>query len=499
MPCRSPDPTEEQLYAVSLPLTKGNITIMDAAAGSGKTTTLEMIADANQALRFLYLCFGAANAAEARRRMPANVSALTTHALAMADVGRAYRHKLGDIRIADVYELLRLDDPVQAAEVIDGLKRFWQSSVREIGPSLWPGFARVEAEQYAALARKLWARICNVADEAAKMPHDGYLKLWALETPVLLDYDAILVDEAQDTNPVVLDILLHQARLRTAAIVLVGDRSQAIYGWRGAANAMEHCAERANNQCGLTESFRFGPLIAGRASTLLRRCAGRDISIKGRGPGPVPEAALQSRAVLARTNGSLMSRAIASTGPIHFAGTKAESTFSPRVAYRFQEALDVFELSKGRPGAVRTPHIRRFKTFAELERFAFVQDYFSDEPEPLDMELAGYCDLVKAHGSNLPHLLADLERRAAGPTARVPTFSTAHKAKGLEWHHVELCDDFIPLYDRTKLAQWKENLSRAQLLEEINVLYVAITRARCSLKMNPLLERWLDQEEAAAI
>ena len=61
------------------------------------------------------------------------------------------------------------------------------------------------------------------------MGHDGYLKLWALGRPKLAA-DFVLLDEAQDSNPVMLDVLSRQA----AQVVYVGDRHQQIYQWRGA-------------------------------------------------------------------------------------------------------------------------------------------------------------------------------------------------------------------------------------------------------------------------
>jgi hypothetical protein len=73
-------------------------------------------------------------------------------------------------------------------------------------------------------------------DKRDDMPlgHNGYLKAWALTGP-MLNTDYILLDEAQDTNPVVLGVLTGQR----AQVVYVGDPYQQIYEWRGAVNAMD--------------------------------------------------------------------------------------------------------------------------------------------------------------------------------------------------------------------------------------------------------------------
>jgi cyanophycinase-like exopeptidase len=64
--------------------------------------------------------------------------------------------------------------------------------------------------------------------------HDVYLKLWSLERPKISS-DFLLFDEAQDANPVMLDLVMGQ----DAQKILVGDRYQQIYSWRGAVNAMQ--------------------------------------------------------------------------------------------------------------------------------------------------------------------------------------------------------------------------------------------------------------------
>ena len=43
------------------------------------------------------------------------------------------------------------------------------------------------------------------------MPHDGYLKLFQLQNPIL-DYDIILLDEVQDTTECMLQIIKKQKK-----------------------------------------------------------------------------------------------------------------------------------------------------------------------------------------------------------------------------------------------------------------------------------------------
>ncbi|OPX18912.1 MAG: hypothetical protein BZ151_12045 [Desulfobacca sp. 4484_104] len=74
-----------------------------------------------------------------------------------------------------------------------------------------------------------------------KIDHNFYLKDFQLnfKTCGLAGaYDAILLDEGQDVNPVILSIF-NQFRARK---IMVGDRHQKIYGFRGAINAIENFA-----------------------------------------------------------------------------------------------------------------------------------------------------------------------------------------------------------------------------------------------------------------
>ena len=60
-----------------------------------------------------------------------------------------------------------------------------------------------------------------------RFEHDHYMKMWAMTSPVL-DGKFILLDEAQDTNPVLEEVFLAQDAQR----VCVGDPAQQISGWR---------------------------------------------------------------------------------------------------------------------------------------------------------------------------------------------------------------------------------------------------------------------------
>ena len=147
-------------------------------------------------------------------------------------------------------------------------------------------------------ARHIWGRMCN-PDDPIPLGFDGYLKLWALSDPrIAADY--ILLDEAQDTNPVVLDVL----RKQPAQIVYVGDKYQQLYEWRGAVNAIENIL--TDESIYLTTSFRFGSAIADAASHVLG-LLGEKRPLKGNPTLNSRVGPTNAHAVLSRTNASTIS------------------------------------------------------------------------------------------------------------------------------------------------------------------------------------------------
>jgi hypothetical protein len=80
-----------------------------ALAGTGKTTTLRLIAEAYPKARMLYLAFNKAIADEARNKFPDNVDVRTVHSLAFGYVGKHYWGRLSNLDYHAIADVLRLD------------------------------------------------------------------------------------------------------------------------------------------------------------------------------------------------------------------------------------------------------------------------------------------------------------------------------------------------------------------------------------------------------
>lgn len=323
---------------------------------------------------------------------------------------------------------------------------------------------------------------------AFPISHDAYLKLWSMRSPNLPG-DVILHDESQDMNPVVLRILREQSLKKNQGLVIVGDSNQAIYGWRGAVNSMELLKQMADKRYTLTTSFRYGQSIADNASRVLRLLKNEDVRLVGAGP---TTASIPRIAYLARKNSSLISMAIRKMKErpeikFNFSGTRMEAKWDPYFLYEFQKPLDLLSLYLGRPDLVVLEQMKVFESYEEVS--ALIKG--DAEGDGIDRELSWHIkNLVEPYKEELPGLIQELRLRSVSPDAADLSLSTAHRAKGLEWRHVVMIDDFV---DPAEVGKCLPNSQEEQ--EEVNAIYVAMTRASETIEYGATLRHWLDSKE----
>ena len=91
-------PTEEQQAILD---SGGRVLLINARAGTGKTTTLQMITLAHPDLKILYLVFNRKAKEEANSKFPKNVEIRTVHSLAFTrDIDR-WKDQVGAFTIVD--------------------------------------------------------------------------------------------------------------------------------------------------------------------------------------------------------------------------------------------------------------------------------------------------------------------------------------------------------------------------------------------------------------
>jgi superfamily I DNA/RNA helicase len=477
-------PTHEQA-AASEAFRAGRHLAIQAGAGTGKTTTLLLLASGTTR-RGRYLAYNRAIAADAAIRFPPTVTCGTAHSLAYAAVGHRYRHRLNAPRRPawKTGQDLGIIRPVRIGPhditprtlshaVFRTVSRFCQSADTTITRRHLPVMRGLEdpalhaelASFILPFAAKAWTDLQQPEQGAVRFDHDHYLKIWALTKPTI-PVDFLLLDEAQDTNPVVEQVFLDQRG--HAQLVMVGDSAQAIYGWRGARDVMTGFD---GIRLSLSRSFRFGPTLAAEANRWLAiadapiRLTGTETIPTDLGTCPAPDA------VLCRTNVGAMTEVL----QLLQAGIST-ALVGGGAALRAL-ALAAQDLKEGR--RTTHPELVLFPTWGA------VQDYAAYDPAGGDLQ--PLVDLVDRHGTDA--ILAAIARLDDETHAQV-TVSTAHKAKGREWPSVRIAGDFPPPKNTDQQDDNGRPVPGPVDDAEARLAYVAITRARHRLDRGGL--SWID-------
>jgi DNA helicase-2/ATP-dependent DNA helicase PcrA len=281
-------------------------------------------------------------------------------------------------------------------------------------------------------------------------------------------FDSVFIDEDQDLNPInhlTLAALNHSG----ARIVGVGDRYQAIYGFRG---ALSDSIPRLVHQFGMLELPLSTTYRCAEAITFLARSFCPDIQSRQGAPigmiGRVdqdPNLFPPDQLILCRTNAPLF-RAIL---------RHVRARVPCQVLSNFLQTFQSW--------------IRRFKagSIAELKLKAeawYWKEHEAANVKGLKGKMAGLSDryqtlLALCQDARSPEDIVQLLKRLADSRSG-PIFSTIHKAKGLEAQSVYLLrPDLCP-------APW--DLSKEAQTQERNLQYVAITRAKEVLTFGPGLD-----------
>ena len=466
----------------------GDIRI-NAVAGSGKTTTLiEYARTRPRGSRILYIAFNRSVRIEARRKFDAaglaHADVETAHSL-------AYRHTHGirqgkvreGYRVHEVAALLGLStNGDRHAEYVlaDHINRFatyfCNSDARRVPELNYLDIVSGDAARqlvernYAAIEANTRSFLAMMDRGDIGMIHDFYLKKFQLAMP-RLPYDHILFDEGQDASAAMLDIFLRQDAVK----VIVGDVHQQIYGWRHAVNAMDAAGFPT---LPLNVSFRFPQAIAGLAMDKLRMKKHLGDSFHTGIVGLGRHRELSSEAVIARTNVGLLEKAIdhvrksKKDSRIYFEGNINSYTYADEGA----SIYDILSLSNGRREGIRDKLLASMRDMEDLREYVELTE---------DRQLGMMADMVDEYGNEIPELIRSIKDRHIGDDDKTQAdmiFTTVHRCKGMEYDMVRLADDFITEDSLLRqLEKDRQPASIRRLSEEVNLLYVAVTRTRNKL------------------
>lgn len=436
------------------------------------TSTLLLLAEANKQPSLL-LAFNKAIAEEAKQRFPSHVSCRTMNSIAYETFGKRLQHKLNTNKnnkvntmrslrnIVDWFGLKDYTDAVPAinARTIasmarDVVERFCYSDRTSISEQdlYYKEFKELKKLHefdesklslvVLNLAKMIWKERINPVSKAC-CTHDTYVKLWSLSNPVL-NYNILYVDESQDINPCVLTVLEKQQ----CKILYVGDEHQSIYAFRGATNAMKHIVCPTMH---LSRSWRYGEAVAAVAEFVLSKY---DVEVNGN-----PEICsylenvtdLPNYTMIFRTNAALFEEA----EKLIEAGKQVKVEINIEDFVR--QIKSAVSLRRGEKPF--HDNIARFGSWYEMIEFS---------KESVEIQRL-------ANMASRPDVQELINRLEQVNTSSKPDIilTTAHKSKGLEYDNVVIADDFR--FGKENVLDMPE--------QEINLLYVACTRAKKNLQL----------------
>lgn len=485
------DLTQEQKDIIN---STGNIKI-NAVAGSGKTTTvIEYARTRPLNSKILYLAFNKSVKLDAAKKFTEkglhNVKVETAHSLAYQHIvfRSKYKIKSNGYKTNEIAELLNLEGNEEKhtefiiANHINKFITYFCNSDKEKVQDLnyLDTITDLKAKSFVAkfyeyILTQTRILLSKMNNGEIEITHDFYLKKFQLSNPQL-HYDYILFDEGQDASAAMLNVFFKQK----ANKVIVGDTHQQIYSWRYAVNSLEKMDFKSYQ---LSTSFRFSQDIANLAMQVLdlKSYLGeyQNTSITGKGNSKE----IKTKAVLARTNLGLLLKAIEyitekkQAKHIYFEGNISSYTYAEDGASLY----DVLNLYNKKHHLIRDKLIKEMKNIDELE------EYIEKAEE---IQLGMMVEIVKEYGNKIPGIIKDIKDKHVENDEKEKAeiiFSTVHRSKGMEYDSVQLVNDFITEKKLEKLLDEKkegEEVNSSKLNEEINLLYVAITRAKNSIHIS---------------
>jgi DNA helicase-2/ATP-dependent DNA helicase PcrA len=463
--------------------------IVNAVAGSGKTTSLiEGLRRMDGRKAVVAFNKTIADELKIKTRDIPNTFAMTVHSLGLSTITKSLGRPEIDADkmygIIDAWAERRFTDPSERKEWLNTYKRAMHDLASK-GRSYCIGVT-CELDDRAA-----WWNLIDHYDLEDDLPPNWYeLVQWCIKKsmantqivdfddmiymPLYLNlegwkYDWVLIDEAQDTNPA-RRLLAERAMKRNARLVAVGDPHQAIYGFTGASHdALDRIKERFNCvELPLSVCYRCGKNIVAEAKTLVPHIE----AFENKPDGVVEymhrdllhEAVQPGDAILCRLNAPLVQATfelIRAGKPARMLGRDVGNQLAKLATKWKINKLDDYKVKLTSWGQQQVAKLLAEERGAAA---AAVADQVATMQVFLDHCDEEGIDTTKGLSRYIVNFFDD----KTGD--RVITLSSVHKAKGAEW-------DTVFLLERTKLMPFQYATKDWEIEQEMNLIYVAVTRA----------------------
>tara|TARA_R110000796_G_scaffold96719_1_gene203230 strand:+ start:694232 stop:695821 length:1590 start_codon:yes stop_codon:yes gene_type:complete len=476
---------------------KSNL-VINAVAGSGKTTTILKSIDlipARNRLKIAFVAFNKRISEELKRKLPSKITVSTMHGMGLYCIRHANKGKLPKIDQYNqklrrqLFELaIQFDWLIQSQlEFSEDFKLRIRDYVNQLVPlmDLCKLYLATDSKSIELVSNRHgfnnlnnndFSRIEFAFKSIYKTPDFSEISLAdmifypAQEFVPMFKYDFVFVDECQDLNKCqqkCVELMVKDG----GRFIAVGDPKQAIYGFQGSdIEAFESFSKRPNTKTlQLSDCFRCSKIIVEFAQVLNSNIRP---SIKAE-PGNIDYGsyldAESGDFVLCRLNAPLVSlcikylkrgiQASVSDAELDVAlknMIKAHSSSSSSIQ-------DLFNSVNTFIANLRSTLLGKGLSLEEVERNTDIQS-FSDKLSVLQ---------VLAHECHSPiDIIRKIDSIFSSDSDGI-ILSSIHKSKGLEAHRVFILGDELMPLKKAELDWEKE--------QEKNLMYVAYTRAKSEL------------------
>lgn len=472
--------------------------ILSAVAGSGKTTTIVHACSLiPPSLTITFLAFNKKIATELGNRLPKHARASTFHACGLSAWRRACRSvEVQTDKVRNLAKDLFTEEEgkqfgTMAVKAVSHAKNAGVGILLQDELSVWQDLAMrfelapTDKDTPPDLALEK-ARELLAASVDAAMAHtsvidfDDMLYMPLLNGVTFTSSDWLLVDEAQDTNGVQLEML--KAMLKPGGrLVAVGDRNQAIYAFRGADSAAMDNIKHAFNctELALDVSFRCPRSVVWEAQRIVPHIKHSNTAVQGSVIGkaclsPGGTWSYQNVVEPFRPSDVIVCRNVAPL--VELAYDLIGNQIGCKILGREIGATLIALIYKMNAKSVKEL-IPKLRDFTQHEKAKFMLGGQETKAEAaqdrLDCILAVINSLRKS-GRTVSAVVASIRAMFSDDEGNgILTLCTCHKSKGLEWDRVFIYRrDLMP--SRHAVQNW-------QLEQEANLEYVAITRAKHTL------------------
>jgi len=459
--------------------------VLEAVAGSGKTTTILEAMRRLKTSNVLFLAFNKSIQMELASRVPPGVTTKTLNALGHGIISpHLTNRKINSYKPQNILRAMLKDDVYkeygwELAKVLSSARTHGIGVRTSLDFDTWYDFLMNSPmfipdgmdEKFAEILRLAFDKM--LAEWKENFDFDDQLYIPIFMNYTFPKFDVVFIDEAQDLS-YINHMQLQKLSERGARIIAVGDSRQAIYGFRGAdQRSMSNLADKFSaTTLPLSICYRCGKSIVRHAQSIVPYIEFADTQIEGtiitHDEYP-PSASYEHKSmIICRNNAPLFSLAL------QFLRERVPCYMVMDIGKDLEKLIDRMGASsaaqlKDRLIKWRDDEIEKLKAKHRDHLIPMVED-------KVDC-LLPFCEEYQ-FVLQIKSALQQLTASTFGPR-----LSSVHKAKGLEADHVYILrPDLMPSQQAIR-AQLDGN--DAPMMQEENLRYVAITRAKAFLHYLP--------------